>query len=212
MSTESNVEFIIQFYPNIITKLLMQKHDYGLEGIEKYLKLYTTQSTTNMHLFNEKEQLKKYDTIYQIIEEYYSIRLEYYNKRKLYLIDILSKELITLSNRAKYIRGNLDDKIDLRKKTKEQINNLLESMKFDKDLENGNFNYLTKMPMDSVSQENIDKLMKEHGDKELELKKINKSKIQDLWLHELDNLKKLYNEFILEDKEEFTQLKKPKKP
>ena len=73
------------------------------------------------------------------------------------------------------------------------------------------FNYLIKMPMDSVSQENIDKLMKEHGDKELELKKINNSKIQDLWLHELENLKKLYNEFILEDKEEFTQFKKPKK-
>ena len=28
MSTESNVEFIIQFYPKIITKLLMEKHDY----------------------------------------------------------------------------------------------------------------------------------------------------------------------------------------
>ena len=211
MSTESNVEFIIQFNPKIITKLIMQKHDYGLEGIEKYLKLYTTQSTCNMHLFNEKEQLKKYDTIYQIIEEYYSIRLEYYNKRKLYLIDLLTKELITLSNRAKYIQGNLDDKIDLRKKTKEQINNLLESMKFDKDLENGNFNYLTKMPMDSVSQENVDKLMKEHGDKELELIKINNYKIQNLWLDELKNLKKLYNEFIIEDKEESTQLKKTKK-
>ena len=88
-------------------------------------------------------------------------------------------------------------------------------MKFDKDFENGNFNYLTKMPMDSVSQENINKLMKEHGDKELELKKISNSKIQDLWLHELDNLKKLYNEFILEDKEaptnnESTKSKKSK--
>ena len=202
MSTESNVEFIIQFYPNIITKLLMEKHDYGIEGIEKYLKLYTTQTTTNMHLFNEKEQLKKYDTIYQIIDEYYSIRLEYYNKRKIYLIDLLSKELITLSNKAKYIKGNLDDKIDLRKKTKEQINTLLETMKFDKDLESGNYNYLIKMPMDSVSQENVDKLMKEHGDKKIELEKIQNSKIEDLWLQELDNLKKIYNEFIDETKED----------
>jgi DNA topoisomerase-2 len=210
MSTESNVEFEIQFYPNIITKLLMEKHDYGLEGIEKYLKLYTTQSTTNMHLFNQKEQLKKYDTIYQIIEEYYSIRLEYYNKRKLYLIDILSKELVTLSNKAKYIKGNLDDKIDLRKKTKEQINILLENMKFDKDLENNNYNYLIKMPMDSVCQENVDKLIKEHGSKELELEKIKNSKIQDLWLNELDNLKKLYNEFIIEDKEVETKKSKKK--
>ena len=213
MSTESNVEFIIQFYPKIVTKLLMEKHDYGLEGIEKYLKLYSTQTTTNMHLFNEKEQLKKYDTIYQIIDEYYSIRLEYYNKRKLYLIDLLSKELITLSNKAKYIKGNLDDKIDLRKKTKEQINTLLETMKFDKDLENGNYNYLTKMPMDSVCQENIDKLMKEHGDKKIELDKIQNSKIQDLWLFELANLKKLYNEFLNEDKEDTTnnESKKSKK-
>ena len=213
MSTESNVEFIIQFYPKIITKLLMEKHDYGVEGIEKYLKLYTTQSTTNMHLFNEKEQLKKYDTIYQIVDEYYSIRLEYYNKRKLYLIDLLSKELITLSNKAKYIKGNLDDKIDLRKKTKEQINTLLETMKFDKDLENGNYNYLTKMPMDSVCQENVDKLMKEHGDKKIELEKIQNSKIQNLWLLELDNLKKLYNEFLNQDKEEATtnESKKSKK-
>ena len=31
--------------------------------------------------------------------------------------------------KAKYIQGNLDGKIDLRKKTKEQINNLLETMK-----------------------------------------------------------------------------------
>ena len=166
-----------------------------------------------MHLFNEKEQLKKYDTIYQIVDEYYSIRLEYYNKRKLYLIDLLSKELITLSNKAKYIKGNLDDKIDLRKKTKEQINTLLETMKFDKDLENGNYNYLTKMPMDSVCQENVDKLMKEHGDKKIELEKIQNSKIQNLWLLELDNLKKLYNEFLNQDKEEATtnESKKSKK-
>ena len=45
-------------------------------------------------------------------------------------------------------------------------------MKFDKDLENANYNYLTKMPMDSVCQENIDKLMKEYDDKKVELEKI----------------------------------------
>ena len=211
MSTECNVEFEIQFYPNIVSKLLAEKYDYGLEGIEKYLKLYTTQSTTNMHLFNEKEQLKKYDNIYQIIEEYYSIRLEYYNKRKLYLIDLLSKQLITLDNKARYIKGNLNDTIDLRKKTKDQINDLLFNLKFDKDYENDNYNYLIKMPMDSVSQENVDKLLKEHNNKKLELDKITNSKINNLWLEELDNLKVVYNEFILETKEETNETKKSKK-
>tara|TARA_B110000977_G_C11088820_1_gene495918 strand:- start:2136 stop:5582 length:3447 start_codon:yes stop_codon:yes gene_type:complete len=207
MSTESDVEFIIEFYPGIISKLLMEKHDHGIEGVEKYLKLYTTQSTTNMHLFNEKEQLKKYDTIYEIIEEYYSIRLEYYNKRKLYLIDLLSKELITLSNKAKYINGNLDNQIDLRKKTKEEINNLLETMNFDKDLESGNYNYLVKMPMDSVQKENVDKLILEHDNKKIELEKIKNYKIQELWLNELDHLKKLYNEFLNDDKLDASETK-----
>ena len=57
-----------------------------------------------MHLFDKNERLKKYDTPESIIIEYYSIRLEYYNKRKLYLIDKLSKELDLLSNKARYIK------------------------------------------------------------------------------------------------------------
>ena len=67
--------------------------------------------------------------------------------------------------------------------------------------------------MDSVCQENVDKLMKEHGDKKIELEKIQNSKIQNLWLLELDNLKKLYNEFLNQDKEEATtnESKKSKK-
>ena len=59
MSTDINVEFEVTFYPGILSTLLNEKHENGIEGIEKYLKLYTSQSTTNMHLFNAKEQLKK---------------------------------------------------------------------------------------------------------------------------------------------------------
>ena len=199
MSTEVNVEFIVQFYPGIIGKLLSEKHDYGLEGIEHYLKLSTTQSTSNMHLFNHKGQLTKYDTIYSIMEEYYSIRLEYYNKRKVYLIELLTKELVTLSNKSKYITALLNDTIDLRKKSKEQIYTLLEDKHFDKDTVTGSYNYLIKMPMDCVSEENIQKLNKEHDDKQKELNKITNSKIQDLWLDELTNLKSIYNEFLQDD-------------
>ena len=104
---------------------------------------------------------------------------------------LLSKELITLSNKAKYIQNILDDKIDLRKKNKEQINTILENMKFDKD--NGNFNYLIKMPMDSVIQENVEKIINEHANKLKELEEIKKTTIENIWLKELNNLKVAYN-------------------
>ena len=53
--------------------------------------------------------------------------------------------------------------------------------------------------------------MKEHNNKKSELDKITNSKINHLWLQELDNLKIVYNEFILETKEETNETKKTKK-
>jgi len=212
MSTDKVVEFVVQFNTGILNKLLAQKCDNGLNGVEKYLKLYTTQTTTNMHLFNDKEQLKKYEDVYAIIKEYYSIRLQYYNKRKVYLLDKLSKELVVLSNKAKYIMDILNDNIDLRKKTKEDINIILDKMKFDKDLDTGNYNYLIKMPMDSVSQENVDKLLKERDAKELELDIIKIAKVENIWLSELKNLKVAYEEFVeLDEKENSNEIKTKKK-
>ena len=202
MSTDTNVEFTITFYTGILSTLLQTNHDYGINGAEKLLKLYSLHSTGNMHLFNEREQLKKYDTVYEIIEEYYSNRLEHYNKRKVYIIDKLEKELVVLSNKAKYIKDTLDDKIDLRKKSREVIDEMLMNMNFDRDKVSGNYNYLIKMPMDSVCQENVDRLMKEYGDKKVELDKIKTAKIEEMWLNELRNLKKEYLEFMNRDQEQ----------
>ena len=189
MSTDINVEFEVTFYPGILSSLLNEKYDYGLEGIEKYLKLYTTHSTSNMHLFNAKEQLKKYENIYQIIDEYYEVRYEFYKKRKTYLITKLGNELKFLSAKAQFIKHNLDDKIDLRKKSKTQINEIMKSFKFELG-EDKSYNYLIKMPMDSVSKENVEKLMKEHDEKEAHLNEVKSNSVEQMWLKELGDLKK----------------------
>ncbi len=195
MSTDLNVEFEITFYPGILTKLISQKHDYGIEGIEKYLKLYTTQSTNNMHLFNEKEQLRKYENVYEIVDGYYDVRYRYYVKRKDYLISKLINELKVLSAKARFIQYNLDDKIDLRKKSKSEINTIMEKFEFELG-DSGDYNYLVKMPMDSVSKENVEKLMKEHENKKVELETIQSYSIEAMWLKELGQLKIAYNEFL----------------
>jgi DNA topoisomerase-2 len=195
MSTDLNVEFEITFYPGLMSKLLLEKHDYNIEGIEKYLKLYSIQSNTNMHLFNEKEQLRKYKNVYDIIDAYYVIRHNYYAQRKAYIIVKLDKELKTLTSKARFIQYNLDSTIDLRKKSKEEIATILTNFKFDLG-ENGDFNYLIKMPMDSVSKENVEKLMKEHEQKKTELQTIKAQTLEEMWLTELEELKIAYNDFL----------------
>ena len=195
MSTDLHVDFEITFYPGVMSKLLLEKHDYNIEGIEKYLKLYCIQSTTNMHLFNEKEQLRKYQNVYEIIDAYYAIRYHYYAERKAYIIVKLDNELKTLSAKARFIEYNLDDTIDLRKKSKEEIFTILNNLKFDLG-ENNDYNYLVKMPMDSVSKENVEKLMKEHEQKKTELETIKARTLEEMWLKELDELKIAYIDFL----------------
>ena len=57
------------------------------------------------------------------------------------------------------------------------------------------YKYLVKMPMDSVSQENVEKLLKEKGDKELELMILKSTTIQKMWADELEQLETAYKEY-----------------
>jgi hypothetical protein len=52
------------------------------------------------------------------------------------------------------------------------------------------------MPMDSVSIENVDKIMNDHYNKSKELDTIKTKKIENMWLDELKTLKQCYNEFL----------------
>ncbi|WOK99050.1 DNA topoisomerase 2-like [Canna indica] len=75
------------------------------EGLEKKFKLTTTISTTNMHLFDAKGVIKKYDNPEQIIEEFFGLRYEFYEKRKKALLDNLELDLLKLDNKVRFILG-----------------------------------------------------------------------------------------------------------
>ena len=200
--TDTTVEFVVTFSKGKVAELEALKGDHGTNGLEKALKLYSTSSTTNMNLFNEDDKLKKYDSVEDIIDDYYVIRLHYYGLRKDYMIDALERELVLLSNKAKYIQENLDGTIDLRKKKKEQVVQMLEEKGFEKIDDDEEYKYLIKMPMDSVTEENVERLLKEKGNKESELKTIQKTSINKMWLSELEELKNNYTDY----KEERTRL------
>ncbi|PON46642.1 DNA topoisomerase II-type [Trema orientale] len=75
------------------------------EGLLKKLKLTTSISTTNMHLFDANGVIKKYDTPEQILEEFFHLRLEFYEKRKKVLLDNLELDLLKLENKVRFILG-----------------------------------------------------------------------------------------------------------
>ena len=174
MSKDTSVDFIITLTKGKLAELEAVKHEHGCNGIEKAFKLYTLNSTSNMNLFDAKDKLKKYTLVSDIIDDYYITRLEMYQTRKNYLIDAIEKCLVILSNKTRYIKEILDDVIDLRKKSKTEVIKMLTERGYDLQLQNrsqlsdpdldkdsaNGFNYLIKMSMDSVTSENVDKLMK----------------------------------------------------
>lgn len=46
-----------------------------------------------MVLFNTERRLKKYANVSEIMEEFFSVRLKYYGKRKEYLVSKIQREI-----------------------------------------------------------------------------------------------------------------------
>jgi DNA topoisomerase-2 len=195
MSKDNNVDFTIIFAKGKLEELEQTSADYGCNGLEKVLKLFTTNTTTNMHLFDANDVLHKYEKVTEIIDSYFEVRLKLYASRKEYMINALEKELIILSNKARYILENLEGTIDLRKKKREEVNEMLVAKGYDEIDNDENYKYLVKMPMDSVTEENVERLLKEKETKEVELEKIKVTTIHEMWKEELDILREQYLEY-----------------
>ena len=111
------------------------------------------------------------------------------------MIAALEKELVLLSNKARYIQENLVGTIDLRKKKKEQVIELLSNKGYDIIDNDEEYKYLTKMPMDSVTEENVEKLLKDKGNKEVDLETVKNKTINKMWIEELEVLRNLYVDY-----------------
>jgi DNA topoisomerase-2 len=193
MSTEVNVDITVTLPKGKLAELEAVTLENNVNGLEKMLKLTTTVSTTNMYMFNSETKLHKYETVQEIIDDFFQVRMGVYKKRKDALVVEMRGKLEKLSMRAKYIQETLSGQIDLRKKTAQQVTDLLEGLSYVKI--DGDFKYLIKMPMDSVTEENVEKIMKEKADTEMELDTLLKTSLEQLWLTELRILDKEYDEY-----------------
>nr|GEV89936.1 DNA topoisomerase 2 isoform X2 [Tanacetum cinerariifolium] len=91
------------------------------EGFLKKFKLTTTLSTSNMHLFDANGVIKKYDTPEQILEDFFHLRLDFYEKRKIALLRELEKASLLLENKVRFIREVVKGTIVVSNKKKDDL-------------------------------------------------------------------------------------------
>jgi len=99
---------------------------------------------------------------------------------------------MVLSNKARFITELLEDTLDLRKKKTAEVSALLNARGYDVIDEDTDYKYLVRLPMDSVTEENIQKIMQERDRKNMELLTLKETSEPQLWLNELAALRTEY--------------------
>ena len=213
LSTDATVDFTVKFHSNEMQKLITKNIGNGCNMLEKKLKLYTTKSETNMYLFDKNQRLKKYDTIHSIINEYFMERYNGYKLRKEHLINQLSRVVMLLSNKARFIEEQCNDTIDLRRKKKDVVIQLLKSRNYNVIDGDEEYKYLREMKLSMVEEENIVKLRKEHDEKMKDLEVLKNTSEKKMWYNDLKKFEKAYNDYLVnrEDRVFGKKTKKRKK-
>jgi hypothetical protein len=79
----------------------------------------------------------------------------------------------------------LEDTLDLRKKKTAEVSLLLKARNYAVVDEDADYKYLVRLPMDSVTEENVNKIMQERDRKNADLETLKQTTETQIWLNEL---------------------------
>jgi len=172
-STQNKIDFTVYESPSVPVTI-------------DSLKLYSYLSTTNMVLFDENNKITKYEDVYDIIDSFCKVRLDYYCKRKVYMVKELKRVIKFLKNKERFISEVMSKKLRVMNIDEKIILNSMKSAGYDK--EEGSFDYLLRMPVRTFTKNKIESLKEEIKNKSVQLKKIQGTTTERMWITELDNL------------------------
>lgn len=120
-NTDTTVRFVISFLPGEFQRLANENG-----GFHRVFKLTSSIAITSMHSFDHNNCLRKYDNSMIILKEFFALRLEFYEKRKVYLEGMMQAEADKLSNQARFIMEKCDRTLVVEnKKRKVMIDELI---------------------------------------------------------------------------------------
>jgi DNA topoisomerase-2 len=201
--TSKNVKFILHFNPN-------SKEVLG-EKFETLFKLSSSKnlSMNNMHLFNEKGAIQKYETTTDIIKSWAEVRIRKYYERKLHQVKVLESDHLVLSAKIRFILDVIAGNIQImNKKMKDIAARLIElgyprignkdatteTDEADASQDIKDFLYLLKMPISQLTYDRKVILEKEVEALTNKLNDLKSKSIEDLWLADLNELEKAWIE------------------
>ncbi|XP_070782895.1 DNA topoisomerase 2-alpha isoform X2 [Enoplosus armatus] len=205
--TDTTVRFVV--------KMAAEKlREAEAAGLHKVFKLQSPLTCNSMVLFDHVGSLKKYESVQDILRDFFELRMKYYVLRKDWLVGMLGAESAKLSNQARFILEKIQGTLVIENKPKKELIHMLQQMGYDSDpvkawkeaqekneeeMEDENevegtekedtsgpdYNYLLSMPMWFLTKEKKEELCKQRDAKLTELKTLKKRVPADLWREDL---------------------------
>merc|ERR1712003_365590 len=212
--TDSTVSFTIS-----AAKENKDQFESGNDGLLGKFKLMSTISTSNMNFFNIDGRITKYECPEDIMRCFYSVRLEYYVKRKEHLLKILHREKKMLSNKARFVEEVCSGDLVVSNRKRKEILSDLKSRGYDllpketdknreeesdveSDVEDDEneatlvkgYEYLLGMKIWSLTFEKAEQLRNELAKRTKEVSDLESTAPTQIWLDDLDAIEAALDE------------------
>jgi DNA topoisomerase II len=207
--TDTSVLFTLSMVPEKLEQILREPG-----GLAKKFKMDGSTATSNMHLFDNEGHIHKYEKVQEIMDDFYDVRLEYYEKRKNHLSLKLSDDWEKLENKMRFILAVIHGELVVSNRKKSDILSELQTEGYKmffpvkknssttkeddaeeeeaEDTVSNNtvrgYDYLLSMKLWSLTQEKVEALGAERDAKREQLDELMAKTPEDLWHEDLDAL------------------------
>lgn len=180
-NSSDKIEYILKFQRSILKDYISK------DKLDTLLKIHS-QETENLTTIDENGKLKIFDKAEDIVTHFVDVRLGYYDKRKEYLLNKLKRELLIISNRARFIKDIIDENLKINNIPKDTIVNYLSDNNYDQ--VDSSYGYLLNMSIYTLTKEKFEDLLQQQKDKNAEIEIVSKTEPKDMYIKDLEALKK----------------------
>jgi len=142
--------------------------------------------TENYTCIDENNKIVIFNNIKELLEAWYTKRIEYNNLRKQHLLASMQEEMDYTNARAKFIQGVVEEAIELRNAKEADV--IAQGEAYDAILKDRVKGFLG-LPMRSLTTEEIAKLRSKAKELKAEIKEYSKKTFETILLEDLNNIK-----------------------
>ena len=203
--TTTTVDFLLTLSKEVaeeIEEKAINNGDSMQAALMQLLRLKSTGSLQNMHLFSSEGRIRRYTTAEDVVADFVPTRQRLYSARRAHVLHQLNHDLGMMRHKIAFLEGVVHGNIDIGRLRREALVARLQELGFPlvfKSEEEGSgpsegsdiktalkgYSYLLNIPIANLSEDALVESSTKAGKLEEDLKQYEKTTVEDLWESEI---------------------------